>query len=272
MFGKHLYHRLVKKYVAYFGTLFNNIEVRRYEGNDIIGRLRVPISYASKDYYRQRLVSDPELARQASQMLPRMGFMMTSMTYDVSRKINPLHKFVSNVNGTVRSMGNSIPYDFSFELHVWCKMQEDGQQIIEQIVPYFHPDFTASLKLVEYMDLSLDVPVILDAVSNEDTYENSPDGTRTIIWTLQFTMKGYFFPDVESNPTGIVKHVDLHLSGSGGAEAQGQGYNSNLEIKPSPTSATQFDPYTITTEQNFFNTAMHFNPVTCEPQLEPYEG
>ena len=271
MFGNHLYHRLVKKYVAYFGTLFNNIEVRRYEGTKIIGRLRVPISYASKDYYRQRLVSDPELARQASQMLPRMGFMMTSMAYDVSRKTNPLHKFVSSVNGQMYSMGNSIPYDFSFELHCWCKMQEDGQQMIEQIVPYFHPDFTASLRLVDYMDLSLDVPVILDSVTSEDTYENSPDGTRTIIWTLQFTMKGHFFPEAKAGTDGLIKHVDLHLSGSG-PDGRNDGYNSNIEIKPSPTSATQFDPYTITTEQNFFDTAMHFNPVTCEPQLEPYEG
>ena len=270
MFGNHLYHRLVKKYVAYFGTLFNNIEVRRYDKDSkIIGRLRVPISYASKDYYRQRLVSDPELARQAAQMLPRMGFMMSAMTYDVSRKINPLHNFVSNVGGTVRQMGNSIPYDFAFELHVWCKNQEDGQQIIEQIVPYFHPDFTASLKLVDFMDLSIDVPVVLDSVTNEDTYENSPDGTRTIIWTLQFTMKGHFFPEVKESPKGLVKHVDIHLAGD---TDQTAGFQSNIEVKPSPTSATQFDPYTITTEQNFFNTAMHFNPVTCEPQLEPYEG
>jgi len=200
-----------------------------------------------------------------------MGFMMTSMAYDVSRKMNPLHKFVSNVNGQMYSMGNSIPYDFSFELHCWCKMQEDGQQMIEQIVPYFHPDFTASLRLVDYMDLSLDVPVILDSVTSEDTYENSPDGTRTIIWTLQFTMKGHFFPEAKAGTDGLIKHVDLHLSGAG-PDARNDGYNSNIEIKPSPTSATQFDPYTITTEQNFFDTAMHFNPVTCEPQLEPYEG
>jgi len=272
MFGKHLYHRLVKKYVAYFGTLFNNIEVRRYDKDSkIIGRLRVPISYASKDYYRQRLVADPELARQASQMLPRMGFMMTSMAYDVSRKTNPLHQFVGNSGGNIYTMGNSVPYDFSFELHVWCKMQEDGQQIIEQIVPYFHPDFTASLKLVEYMDLSLDVPVILDSVASEDTYENSPDGTRTIIWTLSFTMKGHFFPEATANAKGYIKHVDLHLSGAG-PDAQDQGYNSNIEIKPSPTSASQFEPYTITTEQNFFDQARYFNPVTCEPQMEPYEG
>jgi len=270
MFGKHLYHRLVKKYVAYFGTLFNNIEVRRYDkDSNIIGRLRVPISYASKDYYRQRLVADPELARQASQMLPRMGFMMTSMAYDVSRKLNPLHHYASNHSGQMMTMGNSIPYDFSFELHVWCKMQEDGQQIIEQILPYFHPDFTASLKLVDYMDISVDVPVILDAVSNEDTYENSPDGTRTIIWTLQFTMKGAFFPEASAELTGYVKHVDIHLAAT---NAQDQGYNSNIEVKPSPTSATQFDPYTIDVNQNFFDTAMHFNPLTCTPQLEPYEG
>ena len=270
MFGNHLYHRLVKKYVAYFGTLFNNIEVRRYDkDSNIIGRLRVPISYASKDYYRQRLVADPELARQASQMLPRMGFMMTSMAYDVSRKGNPLHKFVSQRGSDVYTMGNSIPYDFSFELHCWCKMQEDGQQMIEQIVPYFHPDFTASLKLVDYMDLSLDVPVILDSVTSEDTYENSPDGTRTIIWTLQFTMKGFFFPEAAKNPKGYVKHVDLHM---GAQMDPSQGYNTNIEIKPSPTSATQFEPYTITTNQNFFDQARHFNPVTCEPQMEPYEG
>jgi len=270
MFGRHLYHRMVRKYVSYFGTLFNNIEVRRYDKDGgIIGRIRVPLSYASRDYYRTRILTDPELTRQASQILPRMGFMMTSMAYDVSRKMNPLHNYVSrNRDGKTVMMGNNIPYDFSFELHVWCKMSEDGQQIIEQILPNFHPDFTASLKLVSDMDLSLDVPIILDSVTNDDSYENSADGTRVIIWILQFTLKGFFFPGVKDPGGTLIKHVDLHLS----AGARGEGFNSNLEIKPSPSSATQFEPYTITTDQNFYDTAMHFNPVTCEPQLDPYEA
>ena len=270
MFGKHLYHRMVRKYVAYFGTLFNNVEVRRYDKDgSIIGRIRVPISFASKDYYRQRLVADPELARQASQMLPRMGFMMSGMAYDVSRKMNPLHNYVSRDSaGKVITMAHNIPYDLSFELHVWCKMSEDGQQILEQILPNFHPDFTASLKLVRDMNLSMDVPLILDSVSSDDTYENSPDGTRVIIWTLTFTMKAYFFPGVTDPGGTLIKHVDLHL-GTGG---RGQGFQSNLEIKPSPATATPFEPYTIDVDQNFFDAPMHFNPITCEPQLDPYEG
>jgi hypothetical protein len=91
------------------------------------------------------------------------------------------------------------------------KNAEDGTYIIEQILPYFNPMWSATLNLVPEMGIKHDVPITLDNVVCEDTYEGDFLNRRAIIWTLNFTLKGYFFgPSISAN-TGIIKEIDLNL-------------------------------------------------------------
>ena len=73
------------------------------------------------------------------------------------------------------------------------KYNEDATRILEQILPYFKPDFTPSVKILDDQDLYLDIPIVLNSVSTEDTYDGDFQTRRALIYTLSFTMRGWFF-------------------------------------------------------------------------------
>ena len=267
MFGKYFYHRFVRTYVAYFGTLFNNIECRRFDKDkNVVNRFRVPLTYASRDYYRQRILGDPNLDRKPNVVIPRMGFLVAGFQYDLSRKLNPLNHFRGRSgDGSMVKVPMHIPYDINFELHIWSKTTEDGAQIVEQIIPNFHPDFTASLRLLKSSDpalegLSLDIPLILDSVQWDDAYEQTADGVRVMVWTLGFTMKAYFFAGTKdiTSSGGAIREVLVRTFGD--MQDQDPGMHSEIRITPSPNSATEFEPYTITTDITRYSPEIPYSP------------
>lgn len=195
MFGTNFYHETTRRYVATFGTLFNDINISRADNTGTtVQTMRVPISYAPVQKLLARLQQDPGLTAPAM-TLPRMSFEMISISYDGERKVNSLIR-QSRTQATAHdfdSVFTPAPYNIEFQLNIMAKYAEDGTKIIEQILPYFKPDFNLKIKLIDDLDMYLDVPVILNSVSLEDTYESDYQTRRTIIWTLSFTMKAYYF-------------------------------------------------------------------------------
>jgi hypothetical protein len=131
-------------------------------------------------------------------ILPRISFEMTTMEYDPTRKLNTLNKLTkqSATAGTddeVKYQYQPVPYDMQFEMNILVKNAEDGTRIVEQIVPYFTPDFTVSVNLVPEVDGPRDIPIILNSITSQDEYEGSFEQRRALIWTLSFTMKGYLY-------------------------------------------------------------------------------
>lgn len=189
------YNRVIRKLVIGFGNLFDNITLVRYNpDNTEAERFIVPIAYSAKELYVQRLLFDPNLDKKTALSLPRMSFEMTGMQYDVSRKQNTNIKNFTNTNSGVISQYNPVPYDFDFSLYLYVRNTEDGTQLLEHIIPFFTPDYTIKLNLIPDLGVVKEVPVILNDVSSEVDYEgdrNSP--TRMIIWTLNFTVKGFIF-------------------------------------------------------------------------------
>jgi hypothetical protein len=146
------------------------------------------------------VTSDPDLDRHVSTTLPRLGFEFTSMTYAPQRKLNSAHKISRGVNTgglDFNFMHTPVPYDFNFSLHALFRNTEDGTQIVEQIVPFFTPDFTVTMKMIPEMALNMDIPIELNSVTSTDTYEGDMDSRRIQTYQLDFTVKGYLFGPIK---------------------------------------------------------------------------
>jgi len=233
MYGNHFYNETTRRYVAVFGTMFNDIEISRKTGNATTQRMKVPINYAPMQKILARL--DQNLQNNAPAItLPRMSFEMTGMTYSPDRKLTSVTKMVrSSANdGTMTSMFAPAPYDLEFQLNVMTKYNEDGTKIIEQILPFFKPDCTVSVKLIDELDTYFDIPIVLNSVSQEDTYEGDFESRRALIWTLNFTMKGYFFGPVSTKKQITFVDADIYPTTevqSGDSRAQG---GSQITVAP----------------------------------------
>ena len=214
MFGTYFYHQTSRKMVVAFGSLFNNIEVRRTDSSDAVTEvIKIPLSYGPKDKMLVRISQDPSLNPKVALTVPRMGFELTSMTYDGARKLNTMGRNVKKgTTSGLKKQYNPVPYNWDFSLYVFVKNAEDGTQILEQILPFFTPDFTVTMTLVSGMDVKMDIPLVLNSVTSEDSYEGDFATRRSIIWTLSFLMKGFLYPSVTDNAKVITSSVvDTHL-------------------------------------------------------------
>ena len=201
------YNRIIRKLTVAFGDLFNNITLVRYN-QDLTEQERflVPIAYASKEMYVMRLQGDPDLDKKVQMTLPRMSYILNGITYDSSRKLNTNQKkFASTSTGATISQYNPVPYNFDFSLYLYVRNIEDGNQVIERILPFFTPDYTIKLNLIPEMGVVKEVPIILNnidySVQDEGNRESNP---RIVIWTLNFTVHGYIFG--ATSPVNIIRN------------------------------------------------------------------
>lgn len=197
MFGHDFYHGALRRYVIMFGNLFNEIQVERYSSDGIkLQTISVPIEYSPKQKFVQRVLGDPELTRNVSTTLPRLGFEFTSITYAPQRKLNSAHKIVRGVDAGGTDFNYTytpVPYDINFSLYALVRYAEDGTQIVEQIIPFFTPDWTVTMKLIPELGINMDIPIELTGVNVDDSYEGDFDGRRILSWQMDFTVKGYLF-------------------------------------------------------------------------------
>ncbi len=221
LFGnQYFYHGIMRKYVTMFGNLFNDITVQRTDDNGVVTQiLPVPIAYAPKQSYIARLAADPNTDRGISIQLPRLAFEITGLNRAHERSIVPTQKNyrtkVSDAN-ILASQFVPTPYDINFSLYAFPKNSDDGLQILEQILPFFVPEWTSTLLLIPELDLRRDIPTILQNVTLEDTYEQGFLERRAIIWTLDFLVKGYLFGPVDTG-RGLIKRVQIDFHSGNGA-------------------------------------------------------
>lgn len=208
-------HGLLRDYVVSFGTLFNNIKInRRAASGGDADTIAIPLTYAPRQRYLERINGDLNLDRPLALTLPRMSFEMTGMTYSSERKLNTLnqlHRTRTTSNTKIFTSYAPVPYDVAFQLNIYVGNIEDGTHIVEQILPYFTPEFTVSLRRVSDLELNIDLPIILNSVSTEDNYEGSLEDRRFIIWTLDFTLKGQLYGFVVPNKPIVNRaYINLH--------------------------------------------------------------
>ena len=212
MFGRTWNHDSLRKYIIVFGTVFNDIYINRLSNTgEVLQTLKVPLTYGPKDKILSRLEQSPRLDNQVGIILPRISFEMTTMEYDPTRKLNPLNKLTkqSATAGTddeVKYQYQPVPYDMQFEMNILVKNAEDGTRIVEQIVPYFTPAFTVSVNVVPEVDGPRDIPIVLNSISSQDQYEGNFEQRRALIWTLNFTLKGWLYGP--SKKSKLIKHAE----------------------------------------------------------------
>ena len=207
--GKQFYHQHIRKAIIAFGTIFNNINiVRRDSDGEEVQALKVPLAYSTKQKFLSRIEQDPtvESRGDVAIILPRMGFELLGLTYDPTRKVTTLqkHRKTDTSNAlSVKSQFVSTPYDLTLSLYLFAKNQDDGLQILEQILPYFNPDFNITINDLPEMGISRDIKVVLDSIGYEDNTTGTFADRQSIVWTLSFTMKLNFYGHISDQ--GIIR-------------------------------------------------------------------
>jgi hypothetical protein len=235
--GSVYYHGIIRKSIVAFGRLFSDIYIDRKEGDSVSGttvqRVQVPLAYAPKEKWLVRIEQDPELKNNTYTTLPRMSFEITGYTYDSVRKVNRMQKITCGVGSeSMNYVYTPVPYNIDISLYVLTKTQEDGLQIIEQILPTFTPEYTLAIKTVQDMNIVLDVPVILNSVSVQDDYDGDFQTRRFVTHTLNFTLKTSLFGPISGQ--GVINQVNANI-----------GQNENFQ-NPNRVYVAEGDPATAT--------------------------
>ena len=213
MFGGHFYHATMRKSVAVFGTLFNNINVVRKDGSGgTLSQIKVPLAYGPKQKFLARLDQEAGFEAPLAIKLPRMAFEITSLEIDETQKLQKKNKIVEAHGSDItkrKTISHYTSYDIGMSLFILTKNQDDGLQIVEQILPYFQPDYTVTIKPVDNFTLKQDVPVILNSVSIDDQYEGEFTERRVLTYQLDFTMKMKFYGPTAD--VGLIREVNVDI-------------------------------------------------------------
>lgn len=217
MFGYgNFYHETLKRYTVLFGTLFNDISISKKDENGVVVKdVKVPISFGPKEKFLARIEADPDLSKHAATVLPRMSFEIVGMNYMPDRKLTSTGRRSSPTTANTSAytfVRNPVPYDIQIRLDILVRTYDDGCQIVEQILPFFKPDWTPKVQIVDDPVQVIDVPIVLTSVSISDNYDGNFAERKTLIWTLDFVLKGYFFGP--PNTVGVIKFANTQLYAS----------------------------------------------------------
>ena len=219
MFG-YFYNESMRRMTIAFGQLFNNIQIKRKDSSgSVIQSIRVPLAYAPKEKFLTRLDQQPDLDnREFAITLPRMSFEISTIEYDASRKLNRL----------------------------------------QQVLPYFQPDYTVTVNAIPGLDIKRDVPIVLNSVNYEDSYNGDYTTRRAVIYTLTFTAKTYLFGPAQTQK--VVKTVQSDLYSD--VDRNNKAREERITIVPNPTSADADDDFGFTTTIESYTDGKKYNTTT----------
>ena len=262
MLGQQFYHESIRKVIIAFGTTFNNIQlVRKDNDGNIKQSMKVPLAYGPRQKWLSRLNEDADLSKTVAITLPRIGFEIQNLSYDPNRKLNRVQKFkkVKGVNDDrLDTQFMPVPYNLNIQLYVMAKESDDSLQIIEQILPYFQPDYTLTINDMADMGIKRDVPIVLNSVSYEDNYQGDFETRRALIYTLDFTAKFYLYGPVTSNAVIKTVQVDQYADIKDNSPKREQRYT----VTPKPATADADDDFGFNETSAFFTDSKVYDPVT----------
>jgi len=264
MLGQQFYHETIRNVIVAFGTMFNNIQiVRKNNSGAIIQTMKVPLAYGPKQKFLVRLDQDPSASNSTAITLPRLGFEIGALSYDPVRKMNRVQKFKkvkssSSDSNKLDTQYMPVPYNMDITLYAMAKNSDDALQIVEQILPYFQPDYTLTLNDMADMGIKKDVPIILTDVSYEDSYQGDFQARRAIIYTMSFTSKFFLYGPVTSSKVIKTVQVDQYANLPEVTPTREQRYT----VTPSPVSADADDDFGFNETSSFFEDAKNFDPVS----------
>lgn len=231
----HFYNRTIRSYIVAFASIFDDLRATNKSGEIT----PVPLHFAGRDKFNVLLEENASAdTTDYETTLPRIAFEISALNYAPERHLNPV-AFINNKQKTA-TMRNRVPYDFSFAVYIATKDLESSFEIAEQILPFFTPEFTLTVNEVFGEDLEVNLPVVLNSSSFNNEYEGSFDEKKRVEWTLQFTLKGYLYP----NPQVAVqiKKAIIDIQNSKSDEL----FN-RITASVVPSTANVTDPHVITT-------------------------
>lgn len=247
MFSGHFYHEHIKRAVAVFGTLFNNMSVVKKNGSgNVISTIKVPLAYGPRQKFLARIqdekyLTDPKLAIR----LPRMSFEIISMSYDTNTKLQKgvTRTLASSDPTKKQTILNPVGYRMGLQLNIMTKNQDEALQLLEQIVPFFQPEYTVTVKEVQN-NFKSDMPFVLQSVTMSDDYEGDFLSRRAIIYTLEFETRVRFYGPLGNK--GIIRRVDATFADTE-MTVNDEPYQTQ-KIYISPSTAQETDDYDIEVE------------------------
>ena len=263
MLGQQFYHETIRKIIVAFGTTFNNVQlVRKDNSGNITQSMKVPLAYGPKEKFLVRLRADADLSSKVAITVPRIGFEIQNLAYDGTRKVSRVQKFKKvNTGNNTRTLDTQfmpVPYNLDIVLYVLAKQSDDALQIVEQILPYFQPDYTITVNDMADIGIKRDVPIILNSISYEDNYEGDFDQRRALIYTMNFTCKFYLYGPVTSS--NIIRTVQADQFAD--LPDKSPKREQRLTVTPDPITADADDDFGFNETTSFFTDAKTFNPVT----------
>jgi hypothetical protein len=231
------------------GAIVDGIDVVRYKADGSEeSRTKIPVTYSPKEKWIRRITEDPTLDRKPAVLLPRIGYEMTGIMYAPERKVSNKRYFLITDESDANKrhlIYTPVPYDMTFNVYVQTKTQDEMFQVIEQVVPFFQPDYVVEMRGLQAPEVKWDIPITLDAIQTSDSYDGEIEDRRILVTTFEFIMKGYLFGPVRSVP--IIKQVSVMTS----AQLESNGtYISNIQVEPfiegvALNDIVKEDPYEI---------------------------
>ena len=264
--NRQFYHETVRNIIVGFGTLFNDIHVVRKNNSGVITQsMKVPLAYGPKQKWLSRLDADAGLDSKVAITLPRLGFEIQNMAYDPARKLNRVQKF-KKVKSSASSADKldtqymPVPYNLNIQLYVMAKNSDDALQMVEQILPYFQPDYTLTIKDMPEMGVARDIPIVLNSINYEDNYKGDYAERRAIMYTLDFTTKFYLYGPVTSSKVIKTVQVDQYTDLPDVSPTREQRYTAT----PNPTSADADDDFGFNETTSYYQDAKNYDTETGE--------
>ena len=264
MLGQQFYHETIRNIVIAFGSMFNDIQlVRKDNSGTITQTMKVPLAYGPREKFLVRLREDADLTKQVAITLPRIGFEIKNLAYDSARKMSRVQRFKKVKGANTKQLDTQympVPYNLEFELYVMAKQSDDALQIVEQILPYFQPDYALTINDMADMGITRDIPIVLNSIGYEDSYDGDFTTRRALIYTLSFTTKFYLYGPVTSAKVIKTVQVDQYTDLPDQSPKREQRY----KVVPNPTSADADDDFGFSETTSFFQDAQGYNPETGE--------
>lgn len=246
------YFGTLRKIVVVVGSIFNDIVIEQVDANgNVTGNHKVPLSYAPKSIYLEKLKTDHGIEKS----LPAMSYEINgSLEYDMSRQRNQLNSIhapnpnpTALPNTTTGNLGTQlkqfmgVPYNIPFTVSIFSSTIEDSLRIVEQIIPFFSPSYNVPAKIMNELGITEDLKIILESAQYEDSYSEGFEHNRLIEWTLSLTVKASFYPPIK--PSAEIKKSTVTTT---------QDFNmvqklESIGVAVVPPTASKTDPYTIST-------------------------
>lgn len=259
MLGTYFYHEILRKTIIGFGTLFNNINIRHLKNDrTVLDETKVGLSYGPMQKFLTKIQEQSDLDKSIALTLPRMSFEMTGMQYDSTRKTGITQTFKA-VDGTnMKKVFMPIPYNITFELNIFSKLNDDSLQIIEQILPFFQPSFNLTVDLISSIGEKRDIPIILDSIDFQDDYEGSFQTRRAIIHTLRFTAKTYLFGPIADTSDGLIRKVQADVYSDTNTKTAKR--EMRYTAVPDPINAEPDDDFGFTEDWQLLGDSRDYSP------------